>query len=1411
MKNIKALKILLIGFVFSVFNVSAQLLEPFSPRYSETLKGDIAVIANNTVSLNRTQPYNGELNNNGLSMVNVDIDNDPTTFNSSSANLRNPAPNSCLTIDKVLLYWAAADKDSPVGVDNQPNWDYFDVKLRLPGETDYNTIRADEVIFRGRDTNFNFEPYVCFKDITDQVNDLTDPFGTYQVANVEGKIGQLILDDGSNSGTSGGWQIIVVYESPDFNLKNISVFDGYAHVTRDRNTFPINFDGFQTVPNGPVRAELLIGALEGDRSIRGDRLQIRNVANNFVDIVAPERPADNFFNGRITIGQPGNDNFTDRNPASLNTLGFDSALFPLRNPGNSIIGNNQGGATVSLTSTGEGYGLFAVGLSVEVFEPELGPITYSATPNPITPSDDPDENVITYGTKMVNNGNDNAINIEFNTTIALGSELIQPIVGLPAGVTYTYNNATRVLTFTAQNGLLDIGESLEFEFQVRINDRCTFLTDGCSTTLDSEIVGTYQGEINDTVQTTGSSSDVDVCGVGNDTSTKIEVNEPAPAMWTTNPGDLDVTLECDDLDGLEDAQILTPVADCDSLTPIKTAGPFVPDPNGCSLNGTYTNTWTFTDSCGRAIANFVQVITIQDTTPPDVSACVGVLSETAECAGDVDNEANALAWHQANLARLQGCAEDACNPDIEFTTGDNYDWANYVPNTGDCSGGGMLTVIYTLTDDCGNLSAELPAIYTIEDTTPPDVSACVGVLNETEECVGDAGNEANALAWHQANLDRLLGCAEDLCNPDTVFTTGDNYDWANYVPNTGDCSGGGTLTVIYTLTDDCGNLSAELPAVYTIEDTTPPDVSACVGVLNETEECAGDVDNEANALAWHQANLERLLGCAEDLCNPDTVFTTGDNYDWANYVPNTGDCSGGGTLTVIYTLTDDCGNLSAELPATYTIEDNTPPDVSACVGVLNETEECVGDAGNEANALAWHQANLERLLGCAEDLCNPDTVFTTGDNYDWANYVPNTGDCSGGGTLTVIYTLTDDCGNLSAELPATYTLEDTTPPDVSACVGVLNQTEECQGDDNNEAIAIAWHQANLDRLQGCAEDECNPNVVFTIDSDYDWANYDTSDACGAGGRLIVNYIIKDDCDNLSESLVAELLIEDTTGPQLITSIESEIFVVCTEVPEVPELEFEDGCSDAEITIEFEEVNGDLGDGSDYEVTRTWTVTDICDNTETYTQTINVTSEILPINLSDNRCFDDGPIDLFTYLPTDTDTSGEWVVVSTTNNNDIEVVGGVFDPSGLDQKEDLGDYVFSYTITKGFCLENTLVTIDINDLCVVKTCGLEDFTISKALTPNGDTFNEFFKITAVKECDFKVDLKIFNRYGTIVYRSENYQNDWGASTHGSSIGSADQLPNGTYYYVIVLTGDIDGAGSSGLKPIAGPLFIGTGNQ
>lgn len=91
--------------------------------------------------------------------------------------------------------------------------------------------------------------------------------------------------------------------------------------------------------------------------------------------------------------------------------------------------------------------------------------------------------------------------------------------------------------------------------------------------------------------------------------------------------------------------------------------------------------------------------------------------------------------------------------------------------------------------------------------------------------------------------------------------------------------------------------------------------------------------------------------------------------------------------------------------------------------------------------------------------------------------------------------------------------------------------------------------------------------------------------------------------------------------------------------------------------------------------------------------------------------------------------------------------------------------YKLVITQNGCSEEEEVEVA-NTLC--------SFDIQKGISANGDGYNDNFELTGF---DVK-KLQIFNRYGMKVYSRSNYTNEW----YGQS-DKGDELPDGTYYYVI----------------------------
>ncbi|WP_299008442.1 gliding motility-associated C-terminal domain-containing protein [uncultured Tenacibaculum sp.] len=72
-----------------------------------------------------------------------------------------------------------------------------------------------------------------------------------------------------------------------------------------------------------------------------------------------------------------------------------------------------------------------------------------------------------------------------------------------------------------------------------------------------------------------------------------------------------------------------------------------------------------------------------------------------------------------------------------------------------------------------------------------------------------------------------------------------------------------------------------------------------------------------------------------------------------------------------------------------------------------------------------------------------------------------------------------------------------------------------------------------------------------------------------------------------------------------------------------------------------------------------------------------------------------------------------------------------------------------------------------------------------ISPNGDNLNDFLVFDEVEEYPHN-KLVIYNRWGTIVYQTEDYKNNWDGTSNGrATINKEDKLPAATYFYYLEL--------------------------
>lgn len=78
------------------------------------------------------------------------------------------------------------------------------------------------------------------------------------------------------------------------------------------------------------------------------------------------------------------------------------------------------------------------------------------------------------------------------------------------------------------------------------------------------------------------------------------------------------------------------------------------------------------------------------------------------------------------------------------------------------------------------------------------------------------------------------------------------------------------------------------------------------------------------------------------------------------------------------------------------------------------------------------------------------------------------------------------------------------------------------------------------------------------------------------------------------------------------------------------------------------------------------------------------------------------------------------------------------------------------------------------------------TIPEGISPNEDGQNDVFFIPCIEDYPNNT-LKIFNRYGTQIYETNNYLNTWNGIANMGHLKSSSLLPVGTYFYVLEIIG------------------------
>lgn len=373
----------------------------FTPEFSANTNGAVLIRGNTSMTCvagatcTTAQGGTGtDRNNNNFSSTFVDVDADPGTFSSSTAQLTVPAGGGVLY---AALVWGGRTDTSggavaapAVGLKNQ---------VRLSSGAGYATVVADRV---DELTTGTTNAYQGYADVTSAVRAATTPGGTtsWTVADVQATRG---------TDRYAGWSLVVVVSDPLAPARNLTVFSGFDSVSGARPNLDIALSGFLTPPSGPVKTSLGFVTYEGDLGSVGDSLLLDGQ-----QLSDGRNAANNVFNSSIT------DHGTDtagRSPSYANQLGFDADQVAA----DGILDNGATSATISLSTGGETYFPGVVTFATELFDPKLlGTKTVTDLDGaPVEPGD-----VLEYAVPVENIGLDVADESTFFDAVPTGTSYV---------------------------------------------------------------------------------------------------------------------------------------------------------------------------------------------------------------------------------------------------------------------------------------------------------------------------------------------------------------------------------------------------------------------------------------------------------------------------------------------------------------------------------------------------------------------------------------------------------------------------------------------------------------------------------------------------------------------------------------------------------------------------------------------------------------------------------------------------------------------------------------------------------------------------------------------------------------------------------------------------------------------------
>lgn len=398
----------------------------------------------------------------------------------------------------------------------------------------------------------------------------------------------------------------------------------------------------------------------------------------------------------------------------------------------------------------------------------------------------------------------------------------------------------------------------------------------------------------------------------------------------------------------------------------------------------------------------------------------------------------------------------------------------------------------------------------------------------------------------------------------------------------------------------------------------------------------------------------------------------------------------------------------------------------------------------------------------------------TNDNCGILNLsvTPNTFSCADIGNNIVTLIATDVNGNIDSCI-ATINVIDSINPSISCSAATFYI-----GASGNVSIDTAGIVNNVN-------DNCLVDSVWVKDSD-------TSLTCLNVGSYVVAVYVKDVSGNI-DSCQSTLTVLDTLLPMAICK-DTSIYLDASGQFSIDSSYIDNGsystCSN--LSMSLSQTNFTCADiGVNYV---TLTVTDGMSRSSSCVANITVIDTISPILTcpgnqaisTDSLC--DYIIPDYSGIINANDNCGSGSLVVTQSPLPGTIIN-VTTNGGLHLTQPI-----SITITDP-ASNSTTCSFDLDLTCNI------DLVIPQFISPNGDGFNDQWVINFIEYYP-NSSVRIFNRWGAIVYAMNNYDNSWDGSPnqgYKNNIEVEDaSLPSSTYFYILDK--------GNGDDPYTGYLFI-----